>query len=909
MNILVVFDNHLQPWPRRVYRRPLVPDVLDIGMVRTGKKQPSYEYPLIPDHALGSIPQAFLATSQTDPPHWELVADMIRSRLILDDFCFDDTEIQNLLQIAFVPNPADRARIDYSMTDLYYHHDSNYSESDYDDEDDEDESIYYDSDSDSDYDRNFHHQSQLFQNKPPEHINNLVKKTMAFFHKAHHREQDLFVVRVNYETYKGGNAHAMLLVGGLTINNKLWLQIFDSNGIYNNYHHIPLLWVPWFFSSLHGALKTKYSDIKSLEDILETTTHYWVTRSVQIQISDNREIHRTWTKKILKFMMADTRHDIYPNRSQLNNIKKVGTALLAKKEAIETQQKEGHVNLLDETGFDDVDDLVSYLTNQGICRHVASLMKLLIIAVPRENRHDGSTVMKIALNALVGPSTDPNTLIKFQWRRTMAMISWYIWGKLSKAVWNIGLSNYSYTLGEITTTLTNHINTSIQPATANLYKSALPSEIIKFLQPGDILDPSHVTYDTARFLTHRMGVQRIGGKTIKDGDSRGHLTSITWILYNSYSLYRLTNTFQLQIVREFLKTTNTVLMTLITSHSSIPKIMLTRSTTPNTVISIAIRTVGDTLLSVAEYDIPHKYDRTPEKSQTINMVLSSLSDLLFRTTKWTPDKKKHHNELLIRHLRFCVQKIDRYRILTLKMPGLFEKPMANMNHYELETSLTHFYPELSQTNAAPRYLNQRTANTKSAFQDVFENLFARLDKTDPPTPNLKPLQLECLMRWSYAIAQYPIHDSIKQAIQESEIRLLTYQITLQGLLGRHGKTILPWLEKLKSALSTESNRNITNYYAAWEPLSQYIMKAYTQDMVLLQKHVDLATKAGMVLVLDENTKVDLQLSGKPGSLFVFLKQFYMPSFSMLMDFVAITMEPYKKIHQKAEAEEEEEENQ
>ena len=781
--------------------------------------------------------------------------------------------------------------------------------------------MYYpDPDSDSEFE--FESESDsIFQTEPPNHIQKLVKATMTFLHQARQGKKDLFVVRIHYRPYEtDSDGHAMLLVGGLTSKitkkpqeGKLWLQIFDSNGAYTlsnmTTDNSLLQWVPWFFVGLSEALKKKYS-IQSLKEILEQKTFYWVDKSTNLHSQSKTD--KPWTIELMRAVIQDTEYDIYPNRIDINNIDKVEDTLRKSEKGIKKKQKEGRINLLDETGVADMNELIKHLKNEGICRHVNKLMALLINAVPPNNRQDGSSVMKSALNALTGPSTAESSF-SFQWRRTMSMISWFIWGLFDEVMWGNQIidTHSSRELGKI---ITNRINESKPPFMVNRYKSITPSKIITFLLPGNLLDPANVTYDTARFLSYRLNVQLTRGITLMDGNKRKRLGSIAWMLHNSHVLYRLSSAFGYVIARDILNTTTIDTMGLITQSSSLSETLLSGPSPPSPpspsnssrIISIIIRNIGERILEKIKYPTIHPNDRTPVENQSVNKVLSSLSGLLFRATKWY-NNSATHVDLLMRHLRFCVQKVDRYRIRTVKMPGLLGKKidMSKMEPDELKTSLTKFYPELSQTNPAPRYLNQRTTTTKSAFQDVFENLFARLETTDLRTPNLKSLQLECLMRWGYDTIHLDIPKWIYQGI-ESDIDLLQIQMDLydpRHLQGKDDKgMVLKWLGKLERTLTTKPDLNIENYYAAWEPLSRAIVKGFTFNMVLLQQHVDLATKAGMV-ILNENVEVDLQLSGKPGSLFVFLEQFYMPSFSMLMDFVNMS-----KLTQKKE-EEEEEENQ
>ena len=732
-------------------------------------------------------------------------------------------------------------------------------------------------------------------------VRDLVDTVMIFLDGALMGSHDLMVIKVGYHYMLTDNTtaagHSMLLIGGLTSKvgvsrttpmpihrAPLWLQIFDPNGTYPTDNiqasATPLEWLPWFFHYLNQEIIKTYPRTNTME----SDTSYWAFTATSL----HRRHTDDWTVTFLEAFMDETT-TIYPNRIDINNMDYLTAELKTLKDAIHQRQTDGHLNLLDETGFPDLPTLITSISYTGICGHITLLLRLLIYAVPRENRTDGQIVMAIALKALT--SSEDSTLTKEEkkqekkkktaadWKKIMAMISWSIWGKIEANSGN---------------TLVNLIKTSFpskdkrkKAVIDRTYTQATPDSIIALLQPRGILDPSHISFDTARFFMHRMGIQLKNPGDTRDGPARKAIHNIAWVAHNAYIMYRLTNVFDPRTVTAIVNLTGKNLDTLVASHENISHLLLSPSSSlnPTTMITLAVRSLGHAMLKTVGYDIHGR------PSKIINMALSSLSDFLSRSST---------SDLLSRRFGFYVQKVDNYRIQVLKLDPLFHnEAMTKMTATDLRNSLLAFSKSLFQPLTIPRYFSQPTGKTNSRIQIRWEALFKQLNDHTQDTyaikRNLKRIQLESLLLWVYTMKHQPIASIVTNSIMKTG--LLVFKIP-NAMLDRREivtKTTADLFSSLQTALIPPPPASVptfTDYFSEWRLYSAPILKISTVGRILTQNHVHMAKVSGMVFLGSDADKNPFSSPpiGKPGSLFTFLKQFHMPSLSMLHNFLDITNE-------------------
>ncbi len=816
----------------------------------------------IPDHGF---------TTPTSKRNWRDLNDLVRSRMILKGSqCSDFSPLHTLLENAFMPNVFDRKRI--YKADAKVWHWTRFA-------------------------------ANLMDLQEVYGTEDLVDDVMIFLDSALKGSHDLFVIKVAYGYMLPDNTteagHSMLLVGGLTSkveagrttpkpiqDARLWLQLFDPNGTYPSTdiqaNATPLEWLPWFFLHLNQRIKKKYPETKTP---MEPNTSYWAFLASSEHNKLRYDLDYDWTAVFLKaFMHKSTK--IYPNRIDINNMDYLTNELKTKQDEIHQRQQQGHLNLLDETGFPDLDTLITSISYTGICGHITLLLRLLIYAVPPGTRTDGQAVMAIALKALTSRD-DSTTLIEAEtnetkkkktladWKKIMAMISWSIWGKMEANSGN---------------TLVDLIKDSFPPSKGKPKKARLnrtytqvtPDSIIALLQPRGILDPSHISFDTARFFMHRMGIQLKKPRNLVDGKA---IRKIAWVAYNSYIMYRLSNVFDPTTVTAMVDLTGESLDKLVASHFSIYRILLSPSSSlnPTSLITLATHSLGPTMLEKVGYDIRGR------SSKTINMALSSLFDFLSRSSM--PD-------LLSRRFGFYVQKVDAYRTHVLRLNPLFHNTaMTAMTATELRNSLLTFSKSLFRPLSLSRYFSQPTGKTNSRIQIRWEALFNKLNvyTGDPPEIKykLKQIQLESLLLWVYTMQQQPVARIVNDSIMKAGLLVSDIPNALMDREEELTTETAAVFNALQTALIPPAPAPVptfTDYFRTWRLYSAPILKISTVGRVLAQSHVTLAKLSDMVILGDDSNNKNPFSSpplGEPNSLFTFLKQFYMPSLSMLQDFLKL----------------------
>ena len=414
----------------------------------------------------------------------------------------------------------------------------------------------------------------------PENVADVIVYLRNFYTAAKAGRKNLLVLRTSL-TLRDKEAkfiwsHAMLLLAGIDKKTKeFWIQVFDPNGIYQVYYktnpksrYEGIEWIPWVFLELsYYTVEIKFT--AEVKKFAETAR----------ELHGKKDTIKPWTVYFMRVFMENMA--VYPNREDVNQIHHV--VELWKRDLIEVidqDRKSGRPNLLDEAGFDTMDDLIKAIRyghrGGGVCEHIVDLVALMVISMPEKYRNGWESMAYGDYNTPCAPSygntNDPSSssssseeeeeekkeskLIcpevmiseekEYGWLNGLFLSTEYS-DQIGPKAWRamVALETWGYLdgfTGVISGASSRFDGLSwqlreYQRRTNKRQKKPLGvSKVLELFQPGGGLDPSHPSADMARYFMGVHADQNMDGKSIPDSD---YVLKVWWMLTNAINMFRI----------------------------------------------------------------------------------------------------------------------------------------------------------------------------------------------------------------------------------------------------------------------------------------------------------------------------------------------------------------------------------